>query len=141
MQLISEYDSLEHQRDICHRQFPDAGEDLLPYWPRVYETNAYFGGWDIRPSNVYWSVGEFDPWRSLDPLSNETWAPHPVSTQQVPACGVSTDMSSIFSYIIPNAEHASDFSTRYFPESDVSKKYFSDALAEWLECWQPPVRP
>lgn len=136
-QLVSRYNSLQHQADICHRQFPDAPLSLLPAWPAVDKTNAHFGGRNIRPSNVYWSGGEFDPWRTLSPLSSEPSAPHPkLFTEPIPKCGVSTVESEIFAYIMPNAEHAFDFRTT-FPGGAVSRGYFTSALTEWLKCFKP----
>ena len=136
-QLVSRYNSLQHQADICHRQFPDAPLSLLPAWPAVDKTNAHFGGWNIRPSNVYWSGGEFDPWRTLSPLSSEPWAPHlKLFTEPIPKCGVGTAESEIFAYIMPNAEHAFDFRTT-FSEGAVSRRYFTNALTEWLKCFKP----
>lgn len=135
-QIVSSYNSLQHQADICHRQFPTAKEPLFPAWPRTDATNAHFGGWSIRPSNVYWSGGEYDPWRTLSPLSNETWAPHPLIEQNIPQCGVSTSESEIFGYVMPNAEHAFDFRTT-FPPGETSRGYFYAALKEWLKCWKP----
>ncbi|EKG13057.1 Peptidase S28 [Macrophomina phaseolina MS6] len=135
-QIVSRWNSLQHQADICHRQFPTANETLLPAWPRDNATNESLGGWRIRPSNTYWSGGEFDPWRTLSPLSAEDWAPHPTLTQHIPACNVSTNESEIFGYVMPGAQHAYDFRTT-FPLGAVSRKYFTDALTEWLKCFKP----
>ncbi|KAI9754082.1 MAG: hypothetical protein M4579_004865 [Chaenotheca gracillima] len=134
-QIVSSWNSLKHQADICHRQFPTgAASGLLPDLPRVDKTNAHFGGWAIRPSNVYWSGGEFDPWRTLSPLSSEPFAPNYNLTQDIPACGVSTSEDELFAYVMPNAEHAFDFRTT-FPGGAVSRKYFTDALTQWLPCF------
>ncbi|EOD48584.1 putative serine family protein [Neofusicoccum parvum UCRNP2] len=135
-QIVSRWNSLQHQADICRRQFPTASLDLIPAWPRDNETNESLGGWDIRPSNTYWSGGEFDPWRTLSPLSTEDFAPHPVLTQTAPACNVSTSQDEIFAYTIPGAQHCYDFKT-YFAPGAISRKYFTDALTEWLKCFKP----
>ncbi|OCK83398.1 peptidase S28 [Lepidopterella palustris CBS 459.81] len=135
-QLISKYNSLQHQADICHRQFPSAPPSLLPAWPAVHKTNAHFGGWAIRPSNVYWSGGEFDPWRTLSPLSSESWAPKPKPfTSPVPACGVQTQEGEIFASVIEGAEHCFDFRTS-FPGGEGSREVFMGALTEWLKCFK-----
>ncbi|KAJ5537733.1 Serine peptidase family S28 [Penicillium frequentans] len=66
--LLSKYQSLEYVQYTCNRQFPDAvAAGILPKHPLTEETNEQTGGWTIRPSNVYWSGGEFDPWRTLSP--------------------------------------------------------------------------
>jgi len=136
-QLVSKYNSLEHQKDICHRQFPDAPRDIFPEWPLTDKTNRKFGGWSIRPSNTYWSNGEFDPWRTLSPASAEPFAPKAVVSQDVPKCG--EKQRSIFGYVIPNAQHCYDFRTTgvTVPGGSVSRGYFTSALSSWLGCWQP----
>ncbi|KAF2808422.1 peptidase S28 [Mytilinidion resinicola] len=135
-QLVSKFNSLTHQRDICHRQFPNFPRTLLPEWPAVARTNAHFGGWSIRPSNVYWSGGEFDPWRTLSPLSAESFAPHPATFQTPPKCGESTTAETIFGYVMKGAEHCFDFRTTFAPGS-VSRAYFTAALSGWLKCYSP----
>jgi hypothetical protein len=136
-QLVSKYNSLEHQKDICHRQFPDAPRDIFPEWPAVDKTNRMFGGWKIRPSNTYWSNGEFDPWRTLSPASAEPFAPKTVVSQDVPLCGAK--QKNLFGYVIPNAQHCYDFRTTgvTVPGGSVSRGYFTSALSSWLGCWQP----
>lgn len=135
-QLVSKYNSLAHQRDICHRQFPTAPKSLLPDWPNTAATNRVFGGWDLRPSQVYWSGGEFDPWRTLSPLSSEPEAPQPDAFQKPPQCGQGQDVDDIFGYVIKGAQHCYDFRTT-FEGGAVSRKYFSDALTKWLGCFKP----
>ncbi|ORY08662.1 serine carboxypeptidase S28-domain-containing protein [Clohesyomyces aquaticus] len=135
-QLVSKYNSLEHQKDICHRQFPTAKPPLFPIWPDTKHTNDVFGGWDIRPSQVYWSGGEFDPWRTLSPLSAESFAPHPKTFQNPPKCGEEQGEDEIFGYVIPGAQHCYDFRTT-FAGGAVSRGYFTAALDRWLKCFRP----
>ncbi|OAK97302.1 peptidase S28 [Phaeosphaeriaceae sp. SRC1lsM3a] len=136
-QLVSKYNSLEHQKDICHRQFPDAPRDIFPEWPAVDKTNRKFGGWNIRPSNTYWSNGEFDPWRTLSPASAEPFAPKVVVSQDLPKCGAK--QQNLFGYVLPNAQHCYDFRTTgvTVPGGAVSRSYFTGALSSWLGCWKP----
>jgi hypothetical protein len=130
-QLTSKYNSLTHWRDICTRQFPSSS---LPPWPAVAATNRLFGGWSIRPSNTYWSNGEFDPWRTLSPAS----APNVRVTQKVPKCGREMGKGELFGYTLPDAQHCYDFRTgQGVKGSEVSRKLFTDALTEWLRCWRP----
>ncbi|KAE8351174.1 serine carboxypeptidase S28-domain-containing protein [Aspergillus coremiiformis] len=140
--LLSKYQSLEYQQSLCYRQFPGAKESgLLPLQPDTNDTNAETGGWTIRPSNVFWSAGEFDPWRTLTPLSNETFAPKGVQiTTDIPQCGVETPENVLFGYVIPDAEHCFDFDLDYKP-ADKSRKLFSDALKKWLPCWKGTHEP
>lgn len=135
-QLLSRWNSLQHQSDLCRRQFPTANASLIPAWPRDNQTNEALGGWGIRPSNTYWSGGEFDPWRTLSPLSTEDFAPHPKLTQTPPACNVSTGVDEVFGYVMPHAQHCYDFRTT-FAGGAVSRRYFTDALTEWLKCFKP----
>jgi hypothetical protein len=139
-QLISKFNDLNHQLNICQRQFPDGKAAGLPAVPPADETNRFFGGWTIRPSNTYWSGGQFDPWRTLSPLSDEPFAPKVTEETNIPKCGQSTPEDEIFAFIMPEAEHAFDFRTT-FPEGAVSRQHFIDALPQWLSCWKPGVKP
>ncbi|KAF2027714.1 peptidase S28 [Setomelanomma holmii] len=139
-QLVSKYNSLTHQKDICHRQFPAAPRDIFPEWPNTDRTNRVFGGWDIRPSNTYWSNGEFDPWRTLSPASAEPFAPKGVRLfQDAPECGKSTSKKELFGYVIANAQHCYDFRTTGVtaPGGVISRGYFTAALTKWLKCFAP----
>jgi len=139
-QLVSKYNSLEHQKDICHRQFPNAPKSLFPEWPNTARTNKIFGGWDIRPSNTYWSNGEFDPWRTLSPASAEPFAPKGVQViQDVPKCGVKTSRNELFGLVLKDAQHCYDFRTTgsTVPDGPVSRTLFRKALSEWLQCYKP----
>lgn len=142
-QLISKFNSLKHQRDICHRQFPNAPASLFPEWPNTARTNAVFGGWNIRPSNTYWSNGEFDPWRTLSPASAEPFAPKGVVVQsdRIPKCGASTSRNELFGYVLPHAQHCFDFRTVgvVAPNGagEKSRGIFKTALSQWLQCYKP----
>jgi hypothetical protein len=146
-QLISRHNSLTHQRDICHRQFPSAQPPLFPAWPRTDLTNRVFGGWDIRPSNTFWTGGEFDPWRTLSPLSDERDAPHPRIRNEVPRCGQSDYESAqggrgggggdeIFAMVLKGAQHCYDLRTT-FAGGEPARVKFAEALRSWLGCWKP----
>lgn len=149
-QLSSKYNSLTAAAQMCQDQFSNASVAFLPASPDVDGLNARLGGWTIRPSNVYWSNGEFDPWRSLSPMSTEPFSPnYPVSDTPVPGClsnatelaNSTHDPQSVFGYVLPNAEHGFDLGARlgnYSEQSlDHSHRDFSGALKEWLKCFQP----
>lgn len=54
--LGSRYNTLEHQQEICYRQFPDGlSSGYLPKRPKADYINRKTGGWYQRPSNVYWT--------------------------------------------------------------------------------------
>ncbi|KAF2748485.1 hypothetical protein M011DRAFT_493800 [Sporormia fimetaria CBS 119925] len=130
-QLLSKHNSLFHQREICHRQFPAA----LPEWPLVTRTNQRFGGWDLRPANVYWTGGEYDPWRTLSPLSNGVRVK---MTTRAPKCNEEPKRGEVFGYLLPGAMHCFDFRAKdVWPGAVRARAYFTDALDEWLKCWRP----
>ncbi|KAJ5514934.1 Peptidase S28 [Penicillium fimorum] len=136
--LLSKFQTLEYGQEYCNRYFPEAiKKGLFPKHPQVEATNAETGGWTIRPSNVYWSGGQFDPWRTLSPLAAGTrLAPQGVTlTTEIPKCNVETDESTVFGYIMENAEHCFDFRTTFAPGA-ISRKYFTTALTEWLKCFE-----
>jgi len=86
---------------------------------------------------VYWSGGEFDPWRSLSPLSQESFPfTHPKPFTSPPKCGQGQSRKEIFGYVLPGAQHCYDFRT-YFVGGEISRKYFTDALSSWLTCFKP----
>ncbi|KAF2403307.1 peptidase S28 [Trichodelitschia bisporula] len=133
-QLVSKYNSLEHAQDWCHTQFPDgAASGFLPSWPKVEETNQRYDGWDARPSNVYWTGGQFDPWRTLSPLSDMDFSNKVQAVQTVPACEKSD--GSLFGYLVPDAEHCFDFRLT-FEAGKSARQLFNDALTEWLKCFK-----
>ncbi|KAL0636799.1 hypothetical protein Q9L58_004156 [Maublancomyces gigas] len=136
--IVSKYNSLKHQQDICYRQFPNGlSSGLLPKTPRVDKVNGVYGGWNIRPSNVYFSGGEFDPWRTLSTLSSEAFAPKGISlTQEIPECNKPTPKNKIFGYLLKGAAHCFDFRTTW-PDGDNSRQIFKDALKKWLKCFKP----
>lgn len=138
-QLLSKYNSLQHQVDICHRQFPDGRKSgLLPERPDVETTNEIFGGWKIRPSNTLWTGGEWDPWRSLSPLSQEKFSPRYELSREIPECGRPFKVEKeLFADLIPDAGHAFDFRTT-FNASQATRDLFSNALEKWLKCWRAP---
>ncbi|KAF2434744.1 hypothetical protein EJ08DRAFT_428848 [Tothia fuscella] len=139
-QLLSRFNTLKHQHDICHRQFPDGLKSgLFPLWPDVRTTNDRFGGWDIRPSNTFWTGGQWDPWRTLSPLSDEWFSPKWKVTNEIPECGRSFKKETdLFGDLVPDGIHAYDFRTT-FNASIPTRQLFNKALEKWLKCWKSPV--
>ncbi|CAG7921513.1 unnamed protein product [Penicillium olsonii] len=133
--LLSRYQTLEYIQESCYHTFPAAVEQgLFPRQPAIDAINAETGGWKIRPSNVYWSGGQFDPWRTLSPLASGPSDPHVILTTEVPQCGVQTSENTLFGYVMPNAEHCFDF--RPGEPGETSRAYFRKALTEWLKCFE-----
>jgi hypothetical protein len=134
--LGSRYDDIDHQQEICYRQFPDGIKSgLLPREPRTEYINKVTGGWNMRPSNVFWTGGEFDPWRTLSPLSAERWAPDVRVREDVPACGTSTSRRELFGHLLLNSEHCYDL--RAVEQAKRPNELFGEALGEWLKCFVP----
>ncbi|EMD69703.1 hypothetical protein COCSADRAFT_76240 [Bipolaris sorokiniana ND90Pr] len=139
-QLVSKYETLESQRDACHQLFDKSPPSVFPEWPKVQEFNKALGGWHIRPSNTYWSGGEFDPWLPTGPFSQRPGAPKVEITQEIPKCGESTGKDRLFGKLIKCGVHASDFNTpgldyNIIPDSVKSQDLFKKALKEWLPCF------
>ncbi|KAJ5238379.1 hypothetical protein N7468_002998 [Penicillium chermesinum] len=126
--LLSKFQTLEYQQEYCYRQFPEAvAKGLLPKAPQVDATNAQTGGWNIRPSNVYWSGGP-------------SIAPKNQFTTDVPQCNVNTPEHTVFGYVMPNAEHCFDFRTTFAPAIK-SRQLFYKALHSWLPCFNGGQNP
>ncbi|KKK26401.1 hypothetical protein ARAM_002187 [Aspergillus rambellii] len=134
--LLSRYQTLELMQRQCNEIFPEASKQgILPPQPKAAALNQEFGGWTIRPSNVYFSAGEFDPWRTLSLLSNEDFAPQGVSlTTQIPPCGVQPGADKVFGFVGANSVHCFDFRTDS-AVGEESRGYFIQALKEWLPCF------
>ncbi|KAL2801918.1 serine carboxypeptidase S28-domain-containing protein [Aspergillus granulosus] len=134
--LLSNYQTLEYQQLLCNRLFPEALKSgILPSEPQVTSLNDKYGGWTIRPSNVFWSTGEFDPWRTLSPFSTESFAPQGITvTTDIPQCGIETPEDTIFGYIGANLYHCFDF--RSSQAASESRNYFIQALRQWLPCFE-----
>ncbi|KAI5848020.1 serine carboxypeptidase S28-domain-containing protein [Tricharina praecox] len=133
--LGSRYNNQRHQQEICYRQFPDGlSSGYLPRRPRVDKMNALTDGWNMRPSNVFWTGGEFDPWLSLSPLSQEKWSPMLAATPEAPRCGHTPPEGQMFGHLLENSEHC--YELRSSVESATRpQEMFRDALKGWLKCF------
>jgi hypothetical protein len=135
--LGSRYSSLQHQQDLCYRQFPDGlSSGLLLREPETTRMNLLTDGWYMRPSNVFFTEGEYDPWRTLSPLSSEDFSPKFQVSQTIPTCGVSTARDTVFGYVLPNSQHCYDFKPGYAAAAE-PLDLFTKALTEWLSCFKP----
>ncbi|KAL5340879.1 serine carboxypeptidase S28-domain-containing protein [Aspergillus crustosus] len=134
--LLSKYQTLEFQQLQCNRLFPEALQSgILPPEPQAVAHNTEYGGWTIRPSNVFFTSGEFDPWRTLTLLSKEEWAPQGITvTSEIPQCGVRTAANTVFGYVGANEYHCFDFRADSAAGAE-AREYFRRALKEWLPCF------
>ncbi|KAF7317945.1 Peptidase S28 [Mycena kentingensis (nom. inval.)] len=140
--------SLEHFQQQCNEAFPD-----LPSSPQVHNVNKY-GGWDMTLSNVLFTNGEFDPWRTLGLASIESNSPQRKPSASVPTCNVAPDPDTFFGMVYANMVHVSDMRTLLVQDenhsgfktvgfySPISQEpfytglgLFQLALDEWLPCF------
>ncbi|KAM5544287.1 hypothetical protein V8D89_001947 [Ganoderma adspersum] len=146
--------SLDLFQEECNRAFPQG----LPSAPAVGNINKY-GGWNMTPSNVLFTNGEFDPWRTMGLASIESNSPQRTPSVAVPACNVEPPFPSFFGLTHANMVHVSDLRVLLTPDanhtdfktvgfySPVSQEPFYSglglfelALDEWLPCFGG-VRP
>lgn len=139
-QLVPKSLDLEYEQDLCNRNFPAAIKSgQFPSKPQVDAVNAEHGGWTIRPSNVFWSAGELDPWRTLSPFSTEDFAPKGVKyTTDIPKCGVQTAQDILFGYLMEGKMHVADVvaGAKVDTATQTSWNTFRAALHEWLPCFE-----
>ncbi|KAF5361184.1 hypothetical protein D9758_009040 [Tetrapyrgos nigripes] len=140
--------------DLFQEQCNDAFADHLPIWPQVENVNKY-GGWDMNVSNVLFTNGEFDPWRTMGLASIESNSPHREPSVIVPTCNVAPSFPSFFGLTHSNMVHVSDMRVLLVPDSNHSNfqtvgfyspiaqepfyaglGLFQLALDEWLPCFQ-----
>jgi hypothetical protein len=102
MALGSKYANYTFSRELIMSQyFPSFDESDFPPQPDNTFTLG-FGGWDMTPSNVMWTNGEFDPWRAYGVMSLEQDLGAPVRqvTQDVPKCGEAPAGTDVFGLLV-----------------------------------------
>ncbi|KAL4875467.1 serine carboxypeptidase S28-domain-containing protein [Aspergillus karnatakaensis] len=134
--LLSKYQTLQFQQEQCNRLFPEAVKaGLLPPQPAADALNKEFGGWTIRPSNVFFTAGQWDPWTPGTLLSKEEFAPAGVQVSvEIPKCGVKTAGDRVFGYVGENEVHCFDFIADSVKGQE-ARGVFANALREWLPCF------
>ncbi|KAI0630671.1 serine carboxypeptidase S28-domain-containing protein [Trametes polyzona] len=149
LSIETSFRSLERFQEECNTAFPQG----LPRSPAVEKVNKY-GGWNMTPSNVLFTNGEFDPWRTMGLASIEPNSPHREPTVTVPRCGVAPEFPSFFGLTHDRMVHVSDLRVLLTPDdnhtdfktvgfySPVSQEPFYSglglfqlALDEWLPCF------
>ncbi|KAF9554434.1 peptidase S28 [Agrocybe pediades] len=147
--------SLELYQEECNQAFPGAS---LASGPKVQNVNKY-GGWDMNPSNVMFSNGEFDPWRTMGLASIEENSPKRTPSVIVPQCNKapsspSSSSKPFFGITHSSMVHVSDMRVLLVPDSNhtdfktvgfyspISQEpfyaglgLFQMALDEWLPCF------
>ena len=78
----------------------------LPSSPNISTVQNY-GGWNVKPSNVYFSQGEIDPNPAHTPLPREREPQRPLTTV-VPTCNIPPPGDAVFGFVYEGASHATD---------------------------------
>ncbi|KAJ7089721.1 peptidase S28 [Mycena belliarum] len=149
LSIETSFRSLELFQQQCSETFPD-----LPSSPQVERVNKY-GGWNMTPSNIMFTNGEFDPWRTMGLASIESNSPQRKPTASVPPCNSPAPGNSFFGMTYSNMVHVTDMRVLLVPDenhsdfktvgfySPVSQApfytglgLFQLALDEWLPCFQ-----
>ncbi|KAK7426554.1 hypothetical protein QQZ08_006884 [Neonectria magnoliae] len=140
IQVISKYYNLTAFRDIQVEDgiFPTFRDSSFP--SRL--NNSYLldlGGWDMKASNVMFTNGEFDPWRSFSVSSEETasGAPKRALTQRVPACNQLPNGTDVFGLVYAGAVHVEDLSTPSFARGSIEETTpLEQGLELFLNAWE-----
>jgi hypothetical protein len=136
--LTSKHVSLNHRIAECRDTFGMDSPTLLSnITHRVALTNQQFGGNTMRPSNVFWTTGQYDTYRACSPLSRievENDSAPVVISHEIPVCNVSTGHDSLFGLMLPEKGHC-EVIARNSTEAMQGRRMFADALHEWLKCF------
>ncbi|KAF9456269.1 peptidase S28 [Collybia nuda] len=150
LSIETSFQSLDLFQQQCNQVFPTG----LPPSPQVEKVNKY-GGWNMQPSNVLFTNGEFDPWRTMGLASIEPNSPHRTPTVSIPQCNVAPPGESFFGLTYAGMVHVSDMRVLLVPDSNHSDfktvgfyspvaqepfyaglGLFQLALDEWLPCFK-----
>lgn len=138
-QMVSKYSNAEDGFAACIVQFGNSSICYHLDEPATYDRlNKVLGGWNIRPSNTYFTNGDMDYWRKVSIDSDLPGAPKVEVTQEIPKCGVSPGTDKVFGYTISNATHTYDINGGNPGEVTERPKVialFHTALREWLLCF------
>jgi len=136
--IVSTYISVADELAWCDQTFNNQN----PPQPDVTALNKY-GGWNMSPSNVFFSNGEYDPWRTLSVNSQESNSPQRNGSETVPTCNTSPQFPSFFGTTYPQQVHGADvFMSSRYPQGDRDAfakggALFGSALDQWLPCYTP----
>lgn len=139
--IMSTYQSVQFRQSLCSRQFPDAyAKGLLDIVPAAAQINSETGGGAMRPSNVFWTAGQYDPWRDLTPLldgSNYTFQTRDDRSGEYLECDSPAQEEGedeLFGYVFEDAQHCADYNI-HFEQANQARDIFSRALKGWLKCF------
>jgi hypothetical protein len=135
------YNVTSHKIHFCHELFPYA-----PAFPQVNDVLKY-GGWGMMPSNVMFTNGELDPWRTEGVQADTGINPEAMNrktTIVVPKCNEPPPGDDVFGIVYPGQVHGSDISRRAGNVTgspvDLGLALFGQALDAWLPCFKAKKR-
>ncbi|KAH7152843.1 serine carboxypeptidase S28-domain-containing protein [Dactylonectria macrodidyma] len=139
IQVISKYYNVTAFRELQVEDgyFPTFRESSFP----DKLNNSYLldlGGWDMTASNVMFTNGEFDPWRSFSVHSeeSESGAPTRSQTTEVPKCNQLPNGTDVFGLVYPGAVHAEDLSDQPYVRGSIEDPTPLDqGMALFLKAW------
>jgi len=140
------YDIRVLQEGLCKVFHPYA-----PDVPNIKSLKKY-GGWNMQPTNVMWTNGEMDPWRTMGVHAERNSGSNPDAidrprTTKVPRCNEKPKGEQVFGLVYEGAVHCQDLMRPW----DLKKKpvgngrgmptnegmdLFSRALDAWLPCFE-----
>lgn len=111
-------------------------------------TNKKYSGWLSNTTNVFYTNGEYDPWRALSIASDISAAsPARQLTQFIPPANKLAPNGQVFGYVIPKGMHGSDLSYNLSAvatnasqdtvanNANVAHEIFASALSSWLPAY------
>jgi hypothetical protein len=140
--IITTLETVDEIQKECNAIFPG----MLPSAPQVDNINKY-GGWKTNPTQVLFTNGELDPWRTLSVASEESNAPKRKATTTVPGFGSKPSDDSYYGVIYSGQVHAVDFfSSTGQPAArnqafNTGLKMFTDGLDQWLPQFKAGTAP
>jgi hypothetical protein len=136
--LVSRFNNVSsEERNYCQNIFPYA-----PAMPNVSSIISKYGGWRMTPSNVMFSNGEVDPWRTLGVQADQKINPNALvrqSTTEIPACNQPPTDDRVFGQVYPGQVHAQDLiktkSRTTTTPFDLGFDLFTQAFDAWRLCF------
>ncbi|KAH8760222.1 hypothetical protein F5882DRAFT_478824 [Hyaloscypha sp. PMI_1271] len=128
-QIVLSDKNVTSQQEYCTNYFINStSKSLMRSQPDAGGTNRKYGGWNIRPSRVFWTAGHADA--------------KAIIRKKLPVCNQDTSpKGTVFGYQLNGAEHCFDFrrwagdtSSR---DTNTTIALFTDALKIWLKCKKP----
>ena len=140
--LLSRFYNISGQLErFCHNRF-----EYAPEVPDVKKVLRY-GGWKMRPSNVMWTNGEIDPFRTMSVQATTDINPKALNrktTSEIPKCNLPPDGDDVFGIVYEGGLHGKDLMKPTRGKNpgvgsgspvDEGIELFSRALDVWLECF------